>query len=484
MKKLIAIWMTALSLTGCTSFLNVETLGKSTISGFFADIDGLKAAGLGLHRLITEFYDDNYLRMGDLAGDEMVLYRVNASQALQLIYDFQSTSADNSGFPQMIWKRGYEICTNANNILFYGEQLLSSYPEEETLIRKHFGYAYFARALAHFDLLNVYAMPYDHTPDASHPGVVAIDFVPGFDTELPRNTVKECYDLILSDLNKAIECFGTESERTPTYISALACKALLARVYLYMKDYTHAAAFAKEVMDAVPLTPRDQYVNMFRKAQDNPGEGILRMNTYDSGAGMRNLCSPLSGQECGPDETFMTKFQGNDVRKELFTYVGEAEDGDEYVGKVYTAICKYLPVKAGTSTAENRRCDPFILRVSEMYLIHAEAVCLGQGDTKTASDDLKALQARALGKPASEINLVYTGTDGLDRLIQEERAKELCFEGHRFFDLKRRHEDIVRTSTTTSTLKLLKYPDYRYVLPISQLEMQANDSMTQNENYD
>ena len=277
MKKLIAIWMTALSLTGCTSFLNVETLGKSTISGFFADIDGLKAAGLGLHRLISEFYDDDYLRMGDLAGDEIVLYRVNASQALQLIYDFQSTSADNSGYPQMIWKHGYEICTNANHILFYGEQLLSSYPEEEALIRKHFGYAYFARALAHFDLLNVYAMPYDHTPDASHPGVVAIDFVPGFDTELPRNTVKECYDLILSDLNKAIECFGTESERTPTYISALACKALLARVYLYKKDYTHAAAYAKEVMDAVPLTPRDQYVNMFRKAQDNPGEGILRM---------------------------------------------------------------------------------------------------------------------------------------------------------------------------------------------------------------
>ena len=198
---------------------------------------------------------------------------------------------------------------------------------------------------------------------------------------------------------------------------------------------------------------------------------------------MRNLCSPLSGQECGPDETFLTKFQSNDVRKELFTYVGEAEDGDEYVGKVYTAICKYLPIKAGTSTAENRRCDPFILRVSEMYLIHAEAMCLGQGDTKTASDDLKAIQARALGKAASEINLVYTGTDGLDRLIQEERAKELCFEGHRFFDLKRRHEDVARPSTTTSTLRLLKYPDYRYVLPISQLEMQANDSMTQNENY-
>jgi hypothetical protein len=44
MKRLIAILTVTLSLgTGCTSFLNVETLGKSTISGFFADIDGLKA---------------------------------------------------------------------------------------------------------------------------------------------------------------------------------------------------------------------------------------------------------------------------------------------------------------------------------------------------------------------------------------------------------------------------------------------------------
>ncbi|MBR1576084.1 MAG: RagB/SusD family nutrient uptake outer membrane protein [Bacteroidales bacterium] len=484
MKKLIATLMTVLSLTGCTSFLNVETLGKSTISGFFADIDGLKAAGLGLHRLITEFYDDNYLRMGDLAGDEVILYRVNASQALQLIYDFESTAADNSGYPYLIWKRGYEICTNANNILYYGEQLLGSYPEEEALIRKHFGYAYFARALAHFDLLNVYAMPYDYTPDASHPGVVAIDYVPGFDSELPRNSVRDCYKMIIEDLGKAIDCFGTETERTPTYISGLACKALLARVYLYMKDYTQAAAYAKEVMDQVPLTPRTDYVNMFRRAQDFPGEGILRMNAYDSGAGMRSLCSPLSGQECGPDEAFLARFQAGDIRQELFTYVGEAEDGVEYEGKVYTAICKYLPYKSGVSTAENRRSDPFVLRVSEMYLIHAEALCLGGGDTKGAAEDLKALQARALGKSPSEISLVYTGSDGLDRLIQEERVKELCFEGHRFFDLKRRHEDVVRSASTTSTMKRLKYPDYRYVLPISQMEMQANDKMIQNENYE
>ena len=484
MKRLLIIIATALSITGCTSFLNVETLGKSTISGFFADLDGLNAAGYGLHRLICELYDDDYIRIGELAGDNLYLYRVNASQALQLVYDFESTPADNSGYPYYFWKHAYEVCTNANNILFYGEQLLSAHPEQAAEINKHFGYAYFARALSIFNLCNVYAMPYDYTPDASHPGVVAIDHVPGFDDELPRNTVKECYDLVLSDLNKAIGCLGEANAGNRTYISALACKALLARVYLYMKDYDNAASYAKEVMDQVPLAPRADYVNMFRRAQAYPGEGIFRVNTYDAGTSMKSICTPLNSQDCGPDASFVSTFASDDVRKDLFTYVGEKEDGEEYEGKVYSAVCKYLPIKAGESKEENRRCDFFILRVSEMYLIHAEALCLGGGDLGVAADDIKALRARSLGKNPSDINLTYSGAAELDRIIQEERNRELCFEGHRFFDLKRRGEDIVRSSTSSSTLKKLSYPDYRYVLPIAQMEMQSNDYMTQNEGYD
>ena len=471
-------------MAGCTSFLNVETLGKSTIEGFFSDIDGLNAAGLGLHRVLAELYDDDYIRLGELAGDNLYLYRINASQALQLVYDYGSTPADNSGYPYYMWKHAYEVCTNANNILFYGEKLFNAYPEHADVINKHFGYAHFARALSIFDLCNVYAMPYDYTPDASHLGVVAIDFVPGFDTELPRNTVKECYDLIISDLNKAIDYLGDNNSDNNTYISALACKALLARVYLYKKDYGKAADYAEEVMDKVPLTPRSDYVNMFRRAQNYPGEGIFRLNTYDAGSGMRTMCTPLNTQDCGPDATFVASFSNDDIRKELFTYVAEKEDGDEYYGQSFSAICKYLPFKGGETKEENRRCDHFVLRVSEMYLIHAEALCLGGGDLSKAADDIKALRARALGKNPSDITLVYSGAEGLDKIIQEERSKELCFEGHRFFDLKRRGEDIVRTATTSSSLKTLKYPDYRYCLPIAQLEMQSNDYMTQNDGYE
>ncbi|MBP9986474.1 MAG: hypothetical protein KBT44_00930 [Bacteroidales bacterium] len=46
---------------GCTSFLNVESIGKSTIETFFQDVTGLQAAGVGLHRELLEFYDDDFL---------------------------------------------------------------------------------------------------------------------------------------------------------------------------------------------------------------------------------------------------------------------------------------------------------------------------------------------------------------------------------------------------------------------------------------
>ena len=471
MKKRITIIAAALSLmlTGCTSFLNVETLGKSTIEGFFEDIDGLKTAGLGLHRCLLEFYDDEYLRYGDIAaGDNLNLMRVNADQGLQKIYDFDNLAEDNSGFPYKVWKEGYSVCTNANNILYYGQKLLKKFPEQEELIQKHFGYAYFCRALMIFDLCNVYAQAYDYTPDASHPGVVAIDYVPGFEDVLARHTVKQCYDLVISDLLSGIECFGGDEVEDPTYISGLACEALLARVYLYMGDYDNAVKYSELVKGKVSLADRSIYVNMFRKAQDNPGEAILRMNSYDSGSGMRSLCSPVGSPDVTPAPEFMDKFAADDIRRELFTYVAEKEDGEAYEGKVYTAVCKYLPYKSGVTNEQNRRSDPFILRASEMYLIHAEAKCR-LGDLKAAEEDIKAIRARATGKYPSEITLSYSGKDGLDRLIQEERAKELCYEGHRFFDIKRRHEDIVRPASTTSTLSTLKYPSYLFALPISQM---------------
>ena len=62
--------------------------------------------------------------------------------------------------------------------------------------------------------------------------------------------------------------------------------------------------------------------------------------------------------------------------------------------------------------------------------------------------------------------------------MKKERVKELCYEGHRLFDITRRKEDLLRTNN--SSVKEVKYPNYRFVLPIDQYEMQSNENMIQN----
>lgn len=77
-----------LATVSCTGFLNVDNLGKSTIESFFSDIDGMKAAGVGLHKTILDFYDDSYLRFGDIGGDTQNASRVTSDEALLRLYDF------------------------------------------------------------------------------------------------------------------------------------------------------------------------------------------------------------------------------------------------------------------------------------------------------------------------------------------------------------------------------------------------------------
>ena len=149
-------------------------------------------------------------------------------------------------------------------------------------------------------------------------------------------------------------------------------------------------------------------------------------------------------------------------------------------GTTAKAVCKYLWWKVGIPDEMAHVHDNFILRVSEMYLIHAEAVLQDSGDVAGATADLKALIARARGVAESSISLPAS-KEGLLESVKTERVKELCYEGHRLFDITRRKEDLVRTNN--SSVKLVKYPNYRFVLPIDQMEMQANENMIQNEGY-
>jgi hypothetical protein len=68
----------------------------------------------------------------------------------------------------------------------------------------------------------------------------------------------------------------------------------------------------------------------------------------------------------------------------------------------------------------------------------------------------------------------------------DERFKELCYEGHRYFDLKRRNLPIQRDLSDVvgnTAIQTMPTTNFRFILPIPNQEVQANPSIIQNPGY-
>ena len=497
-KYLIPALFAAIVFPACSDLekklLTVEVIGKNTIEGFMKEYDGYVAAGEGLHAELRSFYPIR-IKYAEIAGD-LLNITASADDGDRLLFNYQMEQHHVATYPRTYWAAGWSIVTQVSYIIKYGQINLDQdwTASEKAVVRKIMAQAHFARALAMFDICNAYAQPYNYTADHKHIGIPILTHVAAFDEELPRKNVDEVYAQILADLAEAMSLFDEVEKVAPAavqkskisdcyHISYIACEALLARIYLYMEEWEKAAQYSKSVMEKVALSPASEYINMYRTSQAVPGtEAILRINNYAASSTMSSFFDPTrsGGAKFEPAPLMYSIYDADDVRKQLLTYVPEANETGLIAGQTPNAVCKYLWKKSIID--ENLQChDNFVFRASEMYLIHAEAVLKHNSDVASASSDLKAIIARAKGVDASAVSLPST-VDGLLEAVKTERVKELCFEGHRIFDIIRRKENLVRTNN--ADVKTVTYPNNRFILPIDQMEMQSNEAMIQNKGYE
>lgn len=448
----------SLSMLSSCSFLEVEELGKSDTDTFFSELPGLRTARVGLYGVMYDFYDQYLCKYAEVAGNDLQTVTVGSSSEMYDVYNFTSTPDLETTSVGYIWKRGYAIITNANTILNYSGDLKTAYPNDVDEIRHIEAEVYFMRALALFDLVRCYAQPYNYTSDASHPGIPIADRLLGADEQIARSSVRKVYEQIVKDLNTAHDTLGDTAPADAHYVSGMACSALLARVYLYMENYAMAKEYADKVIPLLQLTPNSSYAAMFTDEKIGE-EAIFRLTGYYAGHSLKTFYNYESAVYV-PTSEFEKLFVPNDIRLGLI----KAPDQSR-------ACMKYYDLSS--SRPDDQFYNITILRGSEMYLIRAEARCK-QNDLQNAADDLRKIQARSQGQPEDSIVISYKDANDLMEIIKQERRKELFAEGHRFFDLARWNDDIIRSETTNSSMKKLEYPDYRYALPIPQVEIDAN----------
>ncbi|MBD8487280.1 RagB/SusD family nutrient uptake outer membrane protein [Echinicola sp. CAU 1574] len=463
---LLAGALTMGSISSCSEkFLEIDPEQSVSTNNAITDVNTLQTALNGTYSKLqgSGYYGRSVYVIPELMADNLYLSLRNTGRYLDY-HNFIVREQDS--FAEDLWNTSYEVVINATRALQGGEALTLNGTQQEEA-NQMIGEAYTLRALAHFDLTRFFAQPYNFSADAAHEGVPIIATI-GEDPIAPaRNTVKEDYDLIIADLNKAIGLMSDETANGT--LSLNAAKALLARVYLYTEQYELAAETANEVIQSgnYSLLSSENYSDIW--SEDYNSEVIFEIvNTIADNAGTNGLGHFFD--EAGYADALATEdlyatYADSDVRKSAIERKPKngAEDNALFVMKFPQGALQDDDVK--------------ILRIAEVYLIRAEAYAK-TGQETLALEDLNTLaQSR---DPEAE-PIVATGEALLDRIL-EERRKELAFEGHRLFDLNRNKMNV----NIDQGINVIEesYPNNRFILPIPLSELNANPNiLPQNPDY-
>lgn len=441
-------------------FLELDPFQSVDLETAIETIEDYQAAVLGTYSGMqsSNYYGRYFVLVPDVMSDN-VKQNSQANRA-QLYSDFATNATD--GIASGMWNTIYNTIARANTVINAESDIPDAVRDDRDQL---IGEAYAIRALGHFDLVRMYAQHYGYTDSNNHPGVPVVT-VFDKDSRPARNTVAEVYDQVVSDLTQAISLLNQDPGSAR--ISETAAKALLARVYLYMGNYSGAASMATEVIESgdYSLLSTDNYVDAWSSGSSPETIFQIAFNEVDNnGSDALGRMYIVEGYgDYLPAGDLLDLIPEGDVRWGLF------KEDENLSGEYGTVRVDKYP---NPSVQDNTP----VIRLSEMYLIRAEARAR-TNDEAGAIADLDAIRMRALPSAAPT---TASGQELIDAILTERRI-ELMFEGQRLWDLMRTKQDLVRTNCTNSTC-MVTYPDDRFISPIPQAELDVNDNIEQNPGF-
>ena len=468
-------------LSSCKGFLDNQPTDEVVAESALKTIDDAKVAVNGIYTPLKYYtvYGRYLPQMGDIRADNF--YPREASSGDASIWKMQYEPSQGSYFD--LWYDYYNVIMRANTVIKNIDAIETKNSSEEATKKDLWGQALAVRALAHFDIAKLYGYPYMKDNGASLGAVVLTEPVAPAAAKLPRNTVAETYAQVIEDLKQAMTLLS--KEKNTGHFNYWAAELLLARVYLYKGEFQNAFNAAEDVIDNSPyrLCEKANYLDYW--GREGQLETVLELfitsdGDIDPDGGFYGLYHYLwfgdgaAGGYVIPTKDWRSLFDAtpDDIRAQWIRYDdpnGSGKQSGEYW------LAKFIGNKdRGYSF---RRNNPRVLRISEAYLIVAEA---GLECNEAAKAKQRFNEIRITRDPsASEL------TPTLE-LVQTERRKEFIGEGHRFFDVLRRGGTITRDDSDpkeVSGITSITWDDYRCVLPISHTERVLYQELQQNPGY-
>ncbi|MFC4721435.1 RagB/SusD family nutrient uptake outer membrane protein [Geojedonia litorea] len=513
--KFIALSFIGIGLVSCSedSILDLSPINNISVDDAFSSpsliessINGMyNAAAIGQYNSTAPnggrgyIWGAAFVQQGDCRGEDVV----NTATFYQLTYTatYDPTTANNVYY----WVDGYRLINRANLVIEGVTKAVANNIITQEIGNNYIGQAKFLRAITHFELLTYFARPYNFTSNAGHPGIpyreVGVDTQGEIDSEIlkGRNTVAECYQKVLADLNDAESLITNTSLTKASKNAAIAFKT---RVYLHMRDWNNVIVEGTKLNGKYTLTPEpdgpfdDSYGNtesifsILQASTNNPGVNAALASQYNR---RRLVCiSPIIWR----DPSWLV-----DDKRRSETYNGTNPDGMVFTvsGRKYTA--KYRDGVNYTDAAP-------VIRYAEVLLNMAEAHARKSTPDLTASLNLlNMVRNRALASPGTQ---AYTATSFLTPsamvgAILIERRIEFLMEGRRWSDIHRLQNDnlhpidgipakVANGNPAAATFTLgtpytgpygvaaIPGSDSRFLWPIPQIEIDANPTLATQQN--
>ena len=484
-------------------FLDTTPTTKMSGDGMLSTATGALVPLNGIYRMMyrqgwsTEFNVQQcdgicaWNLMADVMGEDMVMKAQGSGWYwYDCVYNVKARYTSNGWRSYDLWNGYYTLISNTNYIIAAHEDMTGT-PQDINYV---VGQAYAIRAYCYHYLTMMFARTYKG--HESEPGVPvytepSVAGTPG----KPRSTIGEVYTQIKSDINKAVELLkDAPTQKHSTHIDYYVANAIKARICLTTNDWAEAEAAAKIARSKKVIGTGSQLtggLNDVKLPDVMWGAELIQDQLPGWGPFLYHMdaLSMLPGTSTYGNRApkcisvpLYNKLGAKDIRRQWWEPNPPAGSFEEVDGS-------YVQVKFRFSDPVTALGDKIWMRVEEMYLTEAEALCRQNKFTEaqTLLNTLVKTRDPNYATAKTGNNLGALTTDETGSLLEEiliQRRIELWGEHGRIYDIKRLKQGFSRTSAMGWPASALipavdtRNPEtYAWVLTIPQAEFDGNENM-------
>ena len=453
--KTALVGIILLQVTACTDILDKDPVSSFSASGFYKTTADAQAGVYGIYDAAQSVFRMNFCYWGEGRADNV--QTAQSGESLVLSSNNLTNTASSAN-----WTALYTMISRANYAIAFIPDI---YEDDNVQGKELLGQAHALRALAYFYLVRVWGdVPFITEPYTS---VEQDIFIGKTDSETVLDQVEA--DLEYAAAN-CIDRYNSNNDRI--MFTRGGANALLTQVYMWRHKYTEALTTSSLVMSnsLYSLVPIADWGKMFSNSYSK--ESIFEVGYNDTETNdLRTLYAVGSYAIYTPSVKWKNSIEAGDLRRD---YVYDVVPADP------KAIWKYLGKGVSDEVSTPSKQNIILIRLADIMLLRAEALNKlgGAANKSEALTLLNIIRVRA-GLPAFADEAAAIAMYGdLESAILHERSIELCYEGHRWFDL-------VRTGKAIETMGPLNglSDEDNLVWPIHINSLNKNPNLQQNEFY-